>query len=229
MKTLKIMSVFSLVVVLTVSAANAAVITIPADTLGKWITSGTQFDFLLIDVRDPSELSSIIATSLCSPYNLSWNQGVFASTMNKLPKNANYVVYCQSGHRGGMAAQLLVDSGYVSVYSLVNGMNGWTGPTKTSASLKPVSDLPGPSMLKALSGVLLAVVKSDRAINLVETSRGFSINAPLAANHLLTIYNVRGQCVLEAQNPFIVSKLFVMPKDLSKAKYIARITTHNQP
>lgn len=124
MKSFKFLSVLSLLFYLNIFAAHAAVINISADTLTKWITVGTAFDFLLIDVRDSSQLTSIIATNVCRPYNLSWNQGVFKSTLSKLPKTANYVLYCQSGVRSGNASQMLVDSGYVSVYSLTGG-NEW--------------------------------------------------------------------------------------------------------
>ena len=164
MKIFKIIPILALLIVSIISFANAAVKNIPADTLTRWITFGTTFDFLLIDVRDSSQLTSIIVTNVCKPYNLSWNQGVFKSTLVKMPKTANYVLYCQSGGRSGMAGQMLTDSGYGSVYSLTGGMNGWTGPTKTSASLKPDSDLPAPSMLKAPAGVLWAGARSNQAI-----------------------------------------------------------------
>jgi rhodanese-related sulfurtransferase len=225
MKIFKIMPILALLIVSIISFANAAVKNIPADTLTKWITNGTTFDFLFIDVRDTSELTSIIATNLCTPYNLSWNQGVFKSTLVKLPKTANYVLYCKSGGRSGMASQMLVDSGYVSVYSLTGGMNGWTGPTKTSASLKPASDLPAPSMLKASAGVLWAGARSNQAIYLRETPGALCISVLLAAGHHLELVDMQGRCVLQAVDPFVSNTKFVLPRRLSKGIYVARIVT----
>jgi rhodanese-related sulfurtransferase len=223
MKTSKIYSVLALLIVLNISIANAAVKNVSADTLTRWITYGTSFDFLLIDVRDTSELTSIIATNLCRPYNLSWNQGVFKSSLSKLPKTANYVLYCKSGGRSGMAGQMLVDSGYVSVYSLTGGMNGWTGPTKTSASLKPASDLPMPSMLKASSGVISSAVQSKRALNQIGTSGALYIGTPLAAGHRLALFDMQGRRVVQALDPFVSNTKFVLPQRLSNGIYIARL------
>jgi len=228
MKTFKISSVLSLLFLLNISVANAAVINISVDTLTKWITVGTTFDFLLIDVRDTSELTSVIATDLCRPYNLSWNQGAFKSTLSKLPKTANYVLYCKTGGRSGMASQMLVDSGYFSVYSLTGGMNGWTGPTKTSASLKPASDLPAPSMLKATVGIVSAGVQSNRAINLIGTSRALIISAPLAEGHQLVIFDLQGRRVAQAEDPFVSNTRFVLPQRLSNGTYIARLLYHGK-
>jgi rhodanese-related sulfurtransferase len=225
MKTFKILPVLILLIVLTNSVANVAVKNITADTLIRWITYGTTFDFLLIDVRDSSQLTSIIATNVCKPYNLSWNQGVFKSSLSKMPKTANYVLYCQSGGRSGMASQMLVDSEYVSVYALIGGMNGWTGPTKTSTSLKPASDLPAPSMLKASAGVLWAGARSNRALDLSETSGGLCIGAPLAAGHHLELIDMQGHCVVQALDPFVSNTKFVLPRRLSKGIYVARIVT----
>jgi rhodanese-related sulfurtransferase len=223
MKTFKIIPVLFLLIVLSISNANAALKNISADTLAGWITFGTTFDFFLIDVRDSSQLTSIIATNVCKPYNLSWNQGVFKSSLSKMPKTANYVLYCQSGSRSAMAAQMLVDSGYVSVYALTGGMNGWTGPTKTSASLKPVSDLPAPSMLMASAGVLWAGTRSNRAIYLRETSGTLCINAPLNVGHYLKLIDMRGHCVLKVVDPFVSNTKFVLPRRLSNGTYIVRL------
>jgi rhodanese-related sulfurtransferase len=208
MKTFKIIPVLFLLIVLSISNTNAAVKNILADTLTTWITNGTTFDFLLIDVRDTSELTSIIATDLCSPYNLSWNQGVFESSLSKLPKTANYVLYCKSGGRSGMAAQMLVDSGYGSVYALTGGMNGWTGPAKTSASLKPASDLPAPSMLKAPLGIIWTGGRSNRAIDLKGTSGSLCISSPLVAGQHPEFIDMLGRRVFQPQARSLIRFLY---------------------
>jgi rhodanese-related sulfurtransferase len=155
MKPLKIFLFFSLYFVLTSSAASVTLVDISADTLARWVTAGTTFDFILIDVRDTVELdtTAIIATDACRPYHLSWKQGVFIRNVGKLPKNAHIILYCRGGVRSNTAGQLLVDSGYVSVYSLTGGFNGWgTRPAMSHVWCKPVSKLPAPSMPKFSDG-----------------------------------------------------------------------------
>lgn len=221
MKIPQIIPVCVFIIVSNICFSNAAVNNISADTLNKWITTGTAFDFMLIDVRDTSELTSVIATDACRPYHLSWTQGVFATSLSRLPKTANLVLYCGLGIRSGIAGQLLVDSGYVSVYALIGGMNDWTGPTKTSAAVKPFSDLPAPSMLKTSARVFWEGAGSERAFGLKRTSDGLYVGAPLPAGHELELISMQGRCVVRASDPFVSNTRFV-PPDFLKGVFIAR-------
>jgi rhodanese-related sulfurtransferase len=183
--------------------SQAGYVTITADTLQKWISTGTSFDFLLIDVRETSEATKVIATDICKPYLLPWNSGVFASTMNKLPKDTAIVIYCASGNRSGQAAKKLSDSGFVKVYSLTGGFNGWgTRPTKASSDIKPTDKLPEPSMFKKSS-----MIKHERKFSSQRLEFHFSGNtilvaSPIAARHTLSLFNAQGKCVLSKLNPF---------------------------
>ena len=125
-------------------AAN--VDSLKADTLARWIASGPPFSFVLIDVRETSELSSVIGTAACRPYTMAWNSGVLRAQYQLVPKTAPVVVYCASGHRSGPAAEFLDSLGYAAVYALVNGFGAWTGPTQSPSNLRPLSDLPAFSM-----------------------------------------------------------------------------------
>jgi rhodanese-related sulfurtransferase len=117
-----------------------------ADTLSKWITNGPPFSFILIDVRDTSEVDTVMGTSLCRPYHLSLNQGVFAANYSLVPKTSTIIVYCRSGGRSGTAATMLDNAGYGNVYAMATGFSTWKGPKQPRAGIRPLSDLPANSM-----------------------------------------------------------------------------------
>lgn len=76
---------------------------------------------VLIDVREPSEFAQgHLDGATLIPL------GQVASRMNEIPKDRPVVVYCRSGHRSGMALELLKAAGYTNVKSLTGGMIAWT-------------------------------------------------------------------------------------------------------
>ena len=126
-----------------------------ADTLSKWITGGPPFSFILIDVRDTSEVDTVMGTSACRPYHMSLNQGVFASSYSLIPKTSNVILYCKLGGRSSQAAAILDAAGYTSVYCMSSGFSTWNGPKQLRANLLPLSDLPKNSMIAGSFVVLL--------------------------------------------------------------------------
>jgi rhodanese-related sulfurtransferase len=216
MKPYKIMLVFSLLIFLSAVKSNAALVDVSADTLEKWITAGTSFDFILIDIRDTSELTAVIASDACRPYHLSWREGVFVSDMNKLPKNAHIFLYCARGNRSGTAGQLLVDSGYVSVYHLVGGFNGWgSRQTMPPSSVKPPSELPAPSMLKISVHITAQSVQPERGIAIWRKSGVIVVNAPLNQGHLLELFDMQGRLVVRITDPFKSGSRYALPRGLA--------------
>jgi rhodanese-related sulfurtransferase len=127
--------------------------TLSADTLSKWITTGPPFSFILIDVRDSSELDTVIGTSLCRPYTMSLNRGVFTASYSLVPKAGNVIVYCMSGHRAATAAAMLYNAGYPNVYGMATGFSTWKGPKQLRAAIRPLSDLPTNSMTAGPAGI----------------------------------------------------------------------------
>ncbi|HMD67341.1 MAG TPA: rhodanese-like domain-containing protein [Chitinivibrionales bacterium] len=144
---------FPLVAGLCVSS-SASVDSLKADTLAAWIAGGPPRSFILVDVRETSELDAIIGTAACRPYNMPWNSGVLRAQYALLPKTAAVVLYCASGHRSPAAASFLDSLGYQTIYTLVNGLDGWTGPTQPSSNLRPLTDLPAYSMTAGSSVAL---------------------------------------------------------------------------
>jgi rhodanese-related sulfurtransferase len=195
----------------------------PAD-LSTWVTQGTSFDFLLIDVRDSSEMSNIIATDVCRPYHLSYNQGAFGTNSGKLPKDVAIVLYCASGHRSGLAAAKLDSAGFSSVYSLQNGFGAWTGPTKTYSYLKPLSDLPAPSMLRmTASGRREHTLYAPGFSLSLSNNRLVVVSAVVPAPHSLQVLDVAGRVVLLRENPFSHRTGFVLPPYIPAGTYFVRL------
>jgi rhodanese-related sulfurtransferase len=207
----------------------AGYLTISADSLRQWITTGTTYDFLLIDVRNTSEVtaSAVIATDECKPYLLSWNQGTFIQAMSKLPKDTVIVLYCASGNRSGQAAQLLSDSGFKKVYSLVNGFSGWgSRPTKPASDIKPTDKLPEPSMLKKSSTTNYPYNISSVRQELHFWGNKIAIAFPITTYHTIYIFNAQGRCIMSEHNPFVHGTVWFLNR-LKESFYAVKLVSDN--
>jgi rhodanese-related sulfurtransferase len=219
---MKRMIVLVTAVFLTVPGlASAAFKDLAADTLVKWMTNGPPSDFILIDVRDPSELlsSDIIGNQNCRPYNLSLNLGALDSTMAQLPKNALIVCYCRGSVRSDTATQRLVNNGFTSAYSLNVGFSTWKGPTIPAANVKPRAELPAPSMLKATA--TLPRQPADLLAGLVRPKDDWICStAPLATPHVLELLDMQGKCITTAIDPFRASVRYRIPPWVARGEYL---------
>lgn len=70
---------------------------------------------IIIDVRDDVEFQG---GHVEGAINLSLNEGVFQEQMMSLDPSASYVLYCRSGNRSGIAADLLLKAGFASAENL---------------------------------------------------------------------------------------------------------------
>lgn len=135
------------------------------DTLISWMNNGAPFDFILIDLRGPSDnITKVIGNDKCTPYNLVW-QDEFTQNIGKISKDQHVVVYCKSGNRAGSAISYLLAQDYKYVYS-AGGFSTWNGPTKdyTVTACIPDSLLPVPSMIAKTSRAVLANKKNITTI-----------------------------------------------------------------
>ncbi|MBN1129315.1 MAG: rhodanese-like domain-containing protein [Chitinispirillaceae bacterium] len=229
MKNQKTLPLLAFLVVSTISASDGALVNVRADTLEQWITFGTAFDFIFIDIRDTAELTSIIATSACRPYHLSWNQGVFRARMNSLPKNAHLVMYCRTGNRSGQAGQLLVDSGYASVYHLAGGISGWTGSTMTSASIKPIAELPAPSMRAVSTATRQPPSAQGATLSLRQRAGTFIMPAAVETDHHIVLFDMEGRLLFEKKKPFYRTTTLRVPPDLAALIHVSVLFINNRP
>ena len=205
--------------------ANAAVKILPPDTLIGWMSKGSSFDFILIDVRDSTELaaSKIIANKSCYPYNFSLRSGAFASIVPELPKQMVIICYCAGGSRSATAAEKLDSAGFSTVYSLSGGFGGWSGPVDTAYHIKPKSALPAPSMLR--TSVRQSAFPAGRLIPIVLSNRGnlLLINQRLAQPHTLQIINLDGKCLVQSENAFADRETFLLPEYIAHGFYLVRL------
>ena len=76
-------------------------------------------DIGLIDVRSYSEVqqSGYIKNSI----NIALDDSKFEEKMSKLDKNKEYIVYCASGSRSGMACLRMYKMGFKNIYNITRG------------------------------------------------------------------------------------------------------------
>jgi rhodanese-related sulfurtransferase len=214
------------------AAAIATTDTILADTLSRWITKGTTFDFILIDVRDSStelSLTGVIATAQCRPYNFSYNRGVFDRLIPQLPKQAHIVLYCRTGVRSGICATKLDSAGFSYVYSLKAGFNGWNGPKDSISRVLPASNLPSPSRLAAATKSIVPQNTTPDRFFLFARKNTIFANATVQAQHVVQIYNLAGKCILQSINPFSRQSDLSMPGSIAPGTYVARLSSKKLP
>lgn len=90
---------------------------ISAAELNEMISSG---DYQLIDVREPHEFAEgYIKGAVNIP------QGQLESRIGELSQDKPVIVYCRSGRRSAVAAELLTKHGFSEVYNLKGGILAW--------------------------------------------------------------------------------------------------------
>jgi sulfur-carrier protein adenylyltransferase/sulfurtransferase len=75
---------------------------------------------VLVDVREPREWEiSDLPGSVKIPL------GSLPQSLEKIPQDADVVVYCRTGGRSGNAVQFLMQHGYEKARNLAGGINRW--------------------------------------------------------------------------------------------------------
>ena len=75
-------------------------------------------DFIVLDVRTPSEYASgHVKTAL----NVNFYSTAFQQTLLKLERKHTYMVYCASGNRSGQASETMRQLNFMKVYNLTQG------------------------------------------------------------------------------------------------------------
>ncbi len=95
-------------------------VNVSAQQMKEKIESGE--NIFVIDVRTPMELSrGRIEESMNIPLD------IFEEEIEKkIPdKNSEVYLYCLSGSRSNIAAQIMENLGYKNVYSLISGLLSW--------------------------------------------------------------------------------------------------------
>lgn len=91
------------------SSDTAAVETVDATEAVEIIEAG---EHTVIDVRTPAEYA---AGHVDGADNIDVTAGTFEEQVEQLPKDEEYVVYCQSGNRSADAADRMADLGFTEI------------------------------------------------------------------------------------------------------------------
>ncbi len=75
-----------------------------------------------LDVRTAGEF---MAGHIKGAINIDVEGTQFASEISKLDKTVTYTVYCKSGRRSAIAAEIMVNAGFKSLFNLENGIQAW--------------------------------------------------------------------------------------------------------
>ncbi len=77
-------------------------------------------DFTLLDVRDQAEWNSGRVAGSIHIY-----AGHIAERLREIPHQKPIVLMCSVGHRGSLAASVLLRAGFTSLYNVLGGTNAW--------------------------------------------------------------------------------------------------------
>lgn len=86
-------------------------------------------NLVVLDVRSPEEF---VAGHVPGAVNVPYDQ--IATRLAEVPKDKDVVLYCRSGRRVGIAAQVLAQNGYTRLQHLEGDMPAWVAqgrPTET--------------------------------------------------------------------------------------------------
>ena len=76
----------------------------------------------ILDVRTPEEFAE---GYIEGAQNIDFHRDDFEIEINVLDKQVTYAVYCRSGKRSGLAAHMMQEAGFISVFNLDGGIIDW--------------------------------------------------------------------------------------------------------
>ena len=77
---------------------------------------------IVLDVRTPEEFKE---GHLKGAINIDIRQSDALAKIDKLDHNAKYIVHCRTNHRSKTAVDHMVQSGFKTVYQMMDGFTGW--------------------------------------------------------------------------------------------------------
>ncbi|OHD39097.1 MAG: hypothetical protein A2015_01410 [Spirochaetes bacterium GWF1_31_7] len=77
-------------------------------------------DYVLIDVRTPSEFQS---GHIKNALLIDFNSSNFNTIIESLDRSKTYMLYCRSGNRSGQAMEIMKNKGFTGIYNMQSGFN----------------------------------------------------------------------------------------------------------
>ena len=78
--------------------------------------------FVVLDVRTVDEFKD---GHIKGAINIDIRQPDAFSKIDKLNRNAKYIVYCRTNNRSGIAVEHMMQSGFKTIYQMMDGFPGW--------------------------------------------------------------------------------------------------------
>mgnify|MGYP000526506432 CR=1 FL=1 len=91
------------------SSSNSAVTDLGAT---EFVSQSQVAGVVVIDVRTPGEFSE---GHLVGALNIDVQSSLFQNEIASLDKNATYALYCRSGNRSGVAAEIMAEAGFTKI------------------------------------------------------------------------------------------------------------------
>jgi phage shock protein E len=77
---------------------------------------------VILDVRTPGEFAQ---GHVNGALNIDFHQAGSLDQINKMDKNATYLVYCRTKNRSGVVVQSMSQNGFKNVIQMMDGITGW--------------------------------------------------------------------------------------------------------
>ena len=79
-------------------------------------------NWVILDVRTADEFKE---GHIKGAINIDIKQSDALTKIDKLDHNAKYIVHCRTNHRSKIAVDHMAQSGFKTVYQMIDGWNGW--------------------------------------------------------------------------------------------------------
>ena len=114
---------FALVLLLsfTVVAQAQKIVQVTSTEASKLLTKDNKW--IVLDVRTPDEFKD---GHIKNAINIDINSDEAFQKIEKLNKNAKYIVHCRTNHRSGKAVAYMNTHGFKTIYQMSDGFSGWS-------------------------------------------------------------------------------------------------------
>jgi phage shock protein E len=100
---------------------QSGVINASPGEVSTWL-SDSKLNLYLIDVRTPAEFTS---GHIAKAVNIDYESTDFGQNIDKLDKEAYYIVYCRTGARSAAASQIMLKQGFNHIINMTGGITDW--------------------------------------------------------------------------------------------------------
>jgi rhodanese-related sulfurtransferase len=86
-----------------------------------WLFDSSRY-WNFIDVRTPAEYTD---AHINNAVNIDVTAPDFVQNIDKLDKNAYYIVYCRTGNRSAQASEIMLEHGFIHIVNMTSGISEW--------------------------------------------------------------------------------------------------------